>query len=203
MIGRSILRPCGLARRLCEDREGVTAVEFALAAPVLLVLLMGIFDIGHMAYVSAVLRGAVQQVARDGTLETADTTAADAFVGKLVSGIAPDAVITTSRQSYYDFADIARPEAWNDKNDNGRCDDGETFTDENKNGSWDTDVGQSGNGGANDVVLYTVDVTYKPLFPVPYLTDRNSERTLSATAVKKNQPYALQENYGSSAGVCN
>lgn len=202
MTWRSIPRSPGFARRLREDRAGVTAVEFALAAPVLLVLLMGIFDIGHMAYISTVLRGAVQQVARDGTLETADTSAADAFVSNLVSGVAPDAAITSSRQSYYDFADLARPEAWNDKNDNGKCDDGESYTDENKNGSWDADVGQNGNGGANDVVLYTVRVTYKPLFPVPYLTDRHSQRTLSATAVKKNQPYALQENYGSSAGVC-
>ncbi|TCM37131.1 TadE/TadG family type IV pilus assembly protein [Novosphingobium aerophilum] len=199
---RPVRRFAALLRRCGAAREGVTAVEFALAAPVLIMLLMGIFDIGHMAYVRAVLQGAVQQVARNATLETADTATEDAFVSKIVGGVAPGAVVEFSRSSYYDFTDIARPESWNDKNNNGICDNGETYTDENKNGQWDADVGKSGNGGANDVVIYKVNVTYSPLFPIPGLTNRDATRTLSATAVKKNQPYSLQQAYGSAAGTC-
>ena len=52
-----------LRARLRRDQWGVTALEFAVAGPVLIVLLMGIFDIGHMAYVSAVLHGAVEESA--------------------------------------------------------------------------------------------------------------------------------------------
>jgi hypothetical protein len=40
------------------------------------------------------------------------------------------------------------------------------------------------------------------VFPVPGLTDGNTKRTLSATAVRKNQPYALQQAVGSAAGTC-
>jgi len=189
-------------RRVAEDRSGVTVVEFALVAPVFLLLLMGIFDIGHMAYVRSVLQGAVQQVARSATLETADTATGDDYVRKVVEGVAPGAKIDITRSSYYDFTDIARPEVWSDKNNNGRCDNGEAYTDENGNGQWDADIGKSGNGGANDIVVYKVSVTYKPLFPVPGLTDRNATRTLAATAVKKNQPFALQTEYGSAAGTC-
>ncbi|CDO37746.1 TadE/TadG family type IV pilus assembly protein [Novosphingobium sp. KN65.2] len=191
-----------LLRRCRDERDGVTAVEFALASPVLIMLLVGIWDIGHMAYLSAVMHGAVQQVARKGTIEGADTSADDDYVKKMVSGVAPGARVTTSRTSYYDFADISRPESWNDANGNGVCDNSETYVDENRNGQWDADIGKDGNGGSGDVVLYTVKVTYEPVFPLPFLDSIDNTRTLSAAAVKKNQPYALQERYGSSARTC-
>lgn len=191
-----------LRARLRRDQRGVTALEFAVAGPVLIVLLMGIFDIGHMAYVSAVLHGAVEESARNGTLEAVDTAAQDQAIASIVGNVAPGVTIAVTRSSYYDFSDIARPEAWNDANSNGTCDNGETYTDENKNGQWDADIGKSGNGGANDVVVYTVKATYKPLFPIPGLTNRDNSRTLTAIAVRKNQPYALQSSYGSAAGSC-
>lgn len=190
------------SRRLARNRAGAAMLEFALASPVLIVLLMGIFDIGHMAYIYAILQGALEQSARSGTLETVSTTVQDENIRKLVAGVAPGATVETTRSSYYDFTDIQRPEAWNDKNNNGVCDAGETYTDENGNGSWDADIGKDGNGGANDVVLYTVTVTYKPLFPIPGLTNRDQTRTLTATSVRKNQPYALQQEYGSASGSC-
>jgi len=191
-----------LPRRLRRDRRGVAAIEFAIAGPVLIVLLLGVFDIGHLAYLTSVLHGAVQQVARTDALETADTDKADAYVSDIVKGVAPGATIATKRVSYYDFADIARPESWNDKNSNGTCDNSEAYTDENRNGKWDADVGTSDNGGAGDVVLYTVTVTYTPMFFIPFYDKINEDRTLTASAVKKNQPYALQEKYSASTGTC-
>lgn len=191
-----------LTARLAKDRAGVTAVEFAVAGPVLIVLLMGIFDIGHMAYVSSVLHGAVEEAARNGTLEEVSTTAQDEVIRNIMGNVAPGVVIDTKRSSYYDFSDIARPEVWNDANSNGTCDNGENYTDENRNGQWDADIGKSGNGGANDVVVYTVKATYHPLFPIPGLTTRDNTRTLTAVAVRKNQPYALQSSYGAAAGTC-
>ncbi|WP_404480834.1 TadE/TadG family type IV pilus assembly protein [Novosphingobium sp. BL-52-GroH] len=193
---RALLRHCR------TDRRGATAIEFAVSAPVLIILLMGIYDMGHMAYLNAVLHGAVNQVARADTLEVADTTKADAYVTDLVKGVAPGATVVTKRVSYYDFADVKRPESWNDKNSNGTCDNSETYTDENKNGKWDTDVGTSDNGGASDVTLYTVTVTYTPVFVIPFMSKAKNARTLTASAVKMNQPYALQEKYGSAVGTC-
>jgi len=165
-------------------------------------LLLGIYDLGHRAYLSSVLNGAVQQIARNDALETADTAQADAYVTRLVQGVAPGAQVSPRRMSYYDFADIKRPESWNDKNGNGVCDNSEGYTDENKNNRWDADVGTSDNGGANDVVLYTVTVTYTPIFVNPFASASGRQRTISASAVTKNQPYALQESYGSASGVC-
>lgn len=196
------MRLSGLLRGCRGDERGATVVEFAIAAPILITLLLGIYDMGHWAYLTAVLRGAVNQAARSDTLEIADTSKADAYVTGIVKGVAPGATVVAKRQSYYDFADIKRAEPWNDKNGNGMCDNAEAYTDENKNGQWDADVGTSDNGGANDVVLYTVTVTYTPVFFIPFGTGKNTARTISASVVKKNQPYALQEKYGSAAGKC-
>ena len=52
------------------------------------------------------------------------------------------------------------------------------YVDENGNGSWDADIGKSGNGGANDVVMYTVSVEYDPLFPNPFVDNGTGTRTL-------------------------
>ena len=68
---RAVLRQCR------ADRRGVTIVEFAMAAPVLIILLLGIFDLAQMAYVSAALHGAVQRAARDSAIESADTATQD------------------------------------------------------------------------------------------------------------------------------
>ncbi|MEJ2459167.1 MAG: pilus assembly protein [Novosphingobium sp.] len=169
---------------LHKARDGATIVEFALAAPVFLMVLIGIFDAGYMAYATGVLHGAVQEAGRNSSLETADTSAADAYVTGVMQGVLPGAVVTTARTSYYDFSDIARPEAWNDANNSGTCDNGESYTDENGTGQWDADIGASGNGGANDVVVYTVTVTYTPVFPNPFLPGTGGTRKLTASTVK-------------------
>lgn len=197
-------RPTRMAalRRLGADDSGITIVEFALIAPTFLLLLIGTMDIGQMVYAQSVLNGAVQTAAREASLEGGDTDAADALVYDRVRHIMPGVELETSRTSYFDFADIERAEQWNDADDNGICNDGEAYTDENSNGQWDEDVGVSGNGGANDVVIYTVRAAYDPVFKVPFLPKAWESRTLESTAIKKNQPFANQNNYSSTAGTC-
>jgi Flp pilus assembly protein TadG len=187
---------------LADNRDGAAAMEFAIVAPVFLLLLMGFADIGQMAYGKAVLNGAVETAARSSSLETGDTTAADNLVKAAVAPILPNATVTTARSSYYDFADVSRAEKFTDNNANGTCDPGEPYVDENRSGQWEADVGKSGNGGAGDVVLYTVTVTYKPVFLTQSMMGYDTNRTLTAVGVRKNQPFANQQGYGSSAGTC-
>ncbi|MGB3797093.1 MAG: TadE/TadG family type IV pilus assembly protein [Alteraurantiacibacter sp.] len=200
MISRRSIRV--LAGEFRRDESGVTVVEFALIAPTFLLLLMGTLDIGQMVYGQSVLNGAVQSAARDASLEGGDTDAADALVLERVAGVMPGVELETSRTSYYDFADIERAEQWNDADDNGICDNGEAYVDENRNEQWDDDVGVSGNGGANDVVIYSVEATYEPIFKVPFLREAWQSRTLTSSALKKNQPFANQASYSSTAGTC-
>ncbi len=191
-----------ILRAIADDQTGTTVMEFGLMITVFMTLLLGLFDLGQMTYANAILKGAAQDAARSSSLETGNTTLADAEVADAVSAVAVGATVTSSRVSYFDFEDVERPESWNDANDSGSCDNGEIYTDENGNGEWDADIGQSGNGGAGDVVIYTVNVSYPPLFPNPFLPGGSDARTLSASAVKKNQPFADQATYGAAAGVC-
>lgn len=191
------------ARRLIADNDGATIVEFAIVVPLFLLLLLGILDAGQMVYGKSVLTGAVHRAARDSSLETRNTNQADATVLDAIRPILPGAKITTARTSYYDFADVGRAEKWNDRNANALCDAGETYTDENRNGQWDQDIGQKGSSGsANDVVVYKVTARFNPLFQVPLLPKLWTERTLTATAVTKNQPFGSQNGYGATAGSC-
>lgn len=187
---------------LRANSAGVTILEFALVAPVFILLLTGMMDVGHLIYAKSILDGAVQQAARSSSLESGDTTAADAMVLQRISPVIPRVTMTSTRKSYYDFSDIGRPEVWNDANANGRCDNNESYTDENGNGQWDSDIGVNGNGGADDVVLYTVKAKFALLFTGGLLPASWSEQTLTSTAVRKNQPFASQEDPGSGAGTC-
>lgn len=189
-----------LSRGLGRDARGAALVEFALTAPVWIYLVLSTLDLGQLAYAKSILDGATQDAARNASLETGDTTVADALVASQVRRIAPGATVTTSRVSYYDFADIGRPEKWTDANHNGKCDNNEPYTDENGNGEWDADIGKSGNGGADDVVMYTVTVQYDRLFKMP-LTPGQSTRSITSTAVRKNQPFSNQIGYNESGAA--
>lgn len=182
-------------RRLGQDRQGVTIVEFALVAPALMVLLLGIFDLGYNVYTNEMLQGAIQRAARGSTIEGAEAkeAALDAIVTGEVHTVAANAVLTFNRKSYASFSRVARPEDYSDGNGNNVCDNGEPFEDANGNGNWDTDPGAAGFGGARDAVLYTVTVKYPRLVPIAaWLPGQNKDFTLKSTTVLRNQPYGVQ-----------
>lgn len=195
-------RPRQLLARIATDQRGAAVMEFGIIFVVFVTMMIGMFDIGQTAYTQAVLNGAVQEAARTSTLETGDTDVADARVQELVRTVAPGATVQTSRVSYYDFADVERAEQWTDEDSDGECNNDEVYADENGNGQWDADIGSDGNGGAGDVVIYTVEVTYDPLFPIPFYDDADATRSLKSVAVTKNQPFADQVEYGDTIGVC-
>lgn len=195
--------PCpGRIGDLWRDHAGVTILEFAIIAPVFVLLIFGMTNIGQIVYGKVVLDGAVEIAARNSSLETGNTTTADTMVEQMVKNVLPGVTVSSTRKNYYDFNDIARAEKWNDTNKNGTCAGGESYVDENRNGRWDSDVGLAGNGGAYDVVIYTVTAKFKPLFQMPLMPYLNGDQTLVSRSVRKNQPFANQPKYGSSSGVC-
>lgn len=183
------------AHRLWRDAGGVTIVEFALIAPVLLLSIMGIFDLGYNIYTQGLLRGAIQKAARDSTIEGAEgnTNLIDARVTTVVHHIVPGAVLTFDRASYTSFADVSQPEDFTDIDGNGACDNGDPFEDANANGTWDSDRGASGLGGARDVVLYNVEVRYQRAFPLAAMIGLSPTVSTSASTVLRNQPYSAQD----------
>jgi Flp pilus assembly protein TadG len=193
-------------RRLAQDHRGATIVEFALIAPVMGLLLLGAFDVGHTLYMRGVLQGIVQKVARDATLETstegASQSTLDSRVRTQVKAIANNATVDITRRYYRTFsqAAAAKAETWTDSTagtfKNGKCDGGEPYEDANRNGVWDKDGGNAGQGGAKDAVLYTVEVSYPRYFPIYNFIGGSQTTKITGSTVLKNQPYGDQATYG-------
>ncbi len=184
-------------RRLARDRRGVTVVEFALVLPVMLTVIMGLGDLTYQEYVQSVLTGAVQKAGRDSTIQGAgsQTSTIDAAVMGMVTQVAKDATFDSKRLSYANFSAIA-PEPFTDTAGTGVFDaTKDCFTDLNGNSTWDSNPGASGQGGANDVTVYTIHVYYQRLFPVAKLIGLTQTVTLTGTTILKNQPWASQNAY--------
>lgn len=181
-------------RRLIHATEGVTLIEFAFVAPVLMLVLMATFDIGHYVYARSVLQGALQDAGRDSTLESGleNEAAIDDYVRSQVLSVTPNAEFTFLRKNYQDFNDVGAPEDFIDANGNDLYDSDECFTDANGNGVWDSDKSVDGMGGADDVVVYKVDVTYDSLFPFWKMIGGSQTNTISGTTTLRNQPFADQ-----------
>jgi len=195
---RAITHPhlATLLRRLASDSCGATLTEFAFVGPVLILMIMGLFDMAHTQYTNAMINGAMQKAGRDLTLENAANRQAivDQRVRTAVLSVVPGtATVDFEKLAYADFNDIAEPEEFDDDNNDGICNDGEVFVDANRNGQWDADRGSTGIGGARDAVLYTVTVSYPRLFPMYGLAGLPQNVSLQASTVLRNQPYDEQD----------
>jgi Flp pilus assembly protein TadG len=193
-----------LAASVRRDQAGATIAEFGLILPVMVLLLMGAFDVGHTLYATTTLQGAVQKATRDSGLETATSAQQaiiDARVTQQVKALAANATITITRRNYRSFAAAtAVMEQYTDTNNNGICDNNEPFDDDNHDGARNQ-AGTSGQGGAKDTVLYTVVATYPRMFPLANLIGIPRTTTIKASTVMNNQPYGDQVQ--AAVGHCN
>ena len=180
-------------RMLLRDRRGVTAIEFAIVLPVMLLMIMGLSDLAYREYVQVVFEGALQKAGRDSAIEGGDDIASDLDTRVMASvrTVAKSATYTATRTTNATFSQF-KPERFTDTNGNGVRDAGECFDDVNGNGQWDQDPGASGQGRANDVTLYAMTITYPRLFPLMKSLGFPKMQTLSARTLLKNQPYASQ-----------
>ena len=189
--------------RLARDRSGVTIIEFAMLLPVMMILIMGLGDLLFQSYAQAVLTGEVQKAARDSGIEAGDLSAIDNKVvsrmrpllknmtNSCATGTVTNPTWCSTRSSYDNFSEIA-PEPFTDGNGNGVRDPGECFTDMNGNRTWDADPGITGQGGASAVTMYSMAVSFPRLFPVAALMGWSASKTIRASTVLRNQPFATQ-----------
>lgn len=191
-------------RRIGRDRQGATLVEFAFVAPALVLLLLGLFEFGFQVYARSVLQGAVQQSARNATLEggAMNVSALDGAVRDQVHNVLPNATLAFERTNYSNFSDVRLPEEYTDNNGDGLCNNNEPFEDLNDNGVWDEDRGQSGQGGARDAVLYTATATYGRIFPLHDMIGLSNEVEIEASTVLRNQPFSTQAERTPEVGNC-
>jgi Flp pilus assembly protein TadG len=186
-----------MARRAAADARGVSAVEFALLAPVLLLLVLGGLELAHTTYVNTVLIGQLQKAGRDMSLEGASSpaqqAAVEAEVTAAVKKLNSAANVTYELKSYHDYANAKSPaEEFNDANHDGVCNNHESFVDSNRNGHWDADGATTGRGGAKDVLLLTATATY-PRLALGAFFASSPTVTLKASTLLRNQPSDAQE----------
>lgn len=181
--------------RLWRGRRGVTAVEFALIAPVAFTLVCIFIDLSMVMFITNVMEGGLREAGRyaiTGYVEVGKTR--EQKIAEIVKdhsyGFIKSADLTISYFVYPSFADVGKPEPFVDQNSNGKYDVGEPFTDINNNGQWDADMGKAGVGGPGDVVAYVVSYKWKLWTPLASeLWPNNGQVTLSATVAVRNEPY--------------
>lgn len=181
--------------RLGRGEQGVTAVEFALIAPVCFTLVCVFIDLCMIMFISNVMEGGLREASRyaiTGYVETGVTreNKIKAIITDHSYNLIAPADIAISYKVYSSFGDVGKPEPFVDKNGNGKYDAGESYTDVNKNGQWDADMGTSGVGGPGDIVAYIV--TYKWALWTPLAKQvwgGEGTVTMSATVAVRNEPY--------------
>jgi Flp pilus assembly protein TadG len=189
------MRALRLFRKFRSAESGVTAIEFAVVAPVLCILIMGIIEFALVMMVYNVMEGATATSARTGktgyveTGETRQQTIIDSIMARAGS-LLDQSKLTVTTKYYKQYDQINDPEPYTDTNHNGQYDAGEPFTDINGNGVWDADMGQSGFGSAGDIVVYTVSYPWPISTPVVSgFLGTAGIFTITTHAVVKNEPY--------------
>lgn len=187
---------------IAKNEAGISITEFGLIAPVVATMMLGTMDLGHTLYMRTVLDGAIQDIARDSSLEDGGILAKqeiiNARITQQIKRLNKDATVTIKRRYYRNFTNAynADEEEYTDTNNDGECNNGEPYVDANLNDTWDSDGGDAGQGGAKDVSIVTVTVSYARLFPMASLAGLPENVTVAANTVLANQPYGDQAQYG-------
>ncbi|HRJ68545.1 MAG TPA: pilus assembly protein [Beijerinckiaceae bacterium] len=162
MVRRSFIR------RFRRDERGATAIEFAFVAPVLIFLMFSIIELGFMLYLRSAVETATQIVARRAITGN--------FAGE----------IPANRQQL--FNDMLRQEVGQFLLANTTL---QVTTTIWSSLSQPSRVGGGNIGGANQIVRYQVDCTYKFMTPlIGWLNSGSSDNLhIQATAFVKNEAY--------------
>ena len=197
--------------RLRASQDGTTLMEFAFVAPTLTLMLLAAFDFSYGQYVGSILQGEVQKSGRDAALEGSSNalSSLDGRVRTRVDTLVENATYTITRKNVASFERAGQAEPFVDAVHGGNpldgiCNQGEAYTDENNNGQFDSaaTAGSNGQGGARDITVYTVRVSYPRLFPLYGLLGVPPTVTQTATTVLRNQPFGLQATRTPGTGNC-
>jgi Flp pilus assembly pilin Flp len=179
---------------LLRARDGVAAVEFAMLAPAMFVLLMGTIEAAHFLMVQTALEGAVSRAARENSVDLTSSdeerdTAMRARIAEIMGNfaVADGEQLEIDTRVYSNFG-TARTEPFDDADGNGRWDEGEFFTDRNGNGVHDVETRKAGKmGEIGDVVAYSVTYPVDPIFA--FLTPIfGGPLHLTSSTVARNEP---------------
>lgn len=205
-ISQVFLKPMKALRR---REDGSAIVEYAIVLPIFLTMTIGAFELGHIYMVNASLEGAVTESTRTAMTGNLPNTYAtrSAYIEDLVRtslGIAGVTTgITISMNVYESFANIGKPEPFVDQDGNQQYDPGECYTDINANMSWDADMGSTGAGAGENIMIMKVDIV------LPYITglmrtimQGEPAINLSTSTAVRNEPFGGSTWEASNNVIC-
>lgn len=180
--------------RIDRDTDGATAIEFALIAPVLFLMVMGIIEFGMIMFASATLEGATNIGARLGKSgATTSGMTREQYIRTEIqnraSGLLNPAQVVITTRPYPTFSTTGNPPP--EPCITAQCGNGAAgvdYSDLNGNGSYDLVRTDAGLGG--DVVVY--DVTYNwPLFTpmISQLIGSGGSYQVRAVTTVRNEPF--------------
>ncbi len=185
---------CPRRPRLLREQDGVTALEFAMIAPVFLFIVSAIIEFSMIMFTTTVMEGATSVTSRMGKTGyiPGGSTRSDAIIASINShtaGLLDSTKIVMTTKVYSDFTKIGQPEPCISPV-NPPCGGvpGVNFVDVNGNGTWDSDMGAAGLGSEGDVVVYTVTYPWPILSPImkPIL---GNYYNITVRAVVRNEPF--------------
>lgn len=193
-----LLRLASLFRRrdAARAQQGAIAIEFALLAPVIILLLMGIIEFGLIMWASTVLEGATSMGARVGKsgATTSGMTREQYIrneIKRVAGGLLDPNAIVIGTQPYPTFNTTGNPPP--EPCITARCGSGQAgvdYSDLNGNAAYDAVRSDSGMGG--DVVVYrsTYDWPLKtPIFAQAIGRGATNSFTITAVTVVRNEPF--------------
>ena len=195
---------------LLTDCRGVAAIEFAIVAPIVILLIMTLFEMGFLLTGGVFLEAGARAAGRFGITgaarpdESRETTirtiitshvcpaalpgATSSLCFWTADGATPTLAITT--RAYTDPRNLGQPEPFADlPPENGSYDAGETYTDVNGNGQWDADMGAASAGGSGDVVLYEISMPQAVTTPLLRTAIGGAHYTDRARVIVRNEPF--------------
>jgi len=185
--------PC---HKVLRDERGAAAIETALALPIVIMVLVGAFELGGIMITEVLMEGAVRQASRIGmTNDSYSGLTREQTIREILQegtlGFVDIDKATVKKLVYTDFSSVGKPEPLTyDANGNGRWDPGDTYVEINGNGQWDEDMGKEGLGGPGDVVLYSVSYDYHSMTGLlSPLFGADGAITLKASTVIRNEPF--------------
>lgn len=207
--GKEVMSKIHLISRLFgrfrRSERGTALVEFALVAPPLFLLVIGMFEVAMLMFINVSVEGGLKEAARWGITGQEPTdvgmTREDQIVAIIENNTFGLIELTSADvilKAYDSFSDVGKPEPFTDSDPfNGVHDDGETYTDVNGDGEYSDDQGMIGAGQFGEVVQYTVNYSWGLM--TPYLADlmgQDGVIHMSASVVVQNEPYGFVESEG-------
>lgn len=199
------------APRLIADRSGLASIEFAILAPIVVVMATVGYALSMLQAGAASLEMGAAAAARKSIIgDVPQGSSRSAEIRRIVTEhVCPPggkfcywspswlaesddgeiAPLRIEMRAYIDPRNIGRPEPFSDTAPaNGVFDPGEDYDDINGNGQWDADMGISAPGGSGDYVVFRLTMAQDVRHPllVPVLGQRMLRH---AQIVVRNEPF--------------